>query len=193
MYILSKNIFLQNSTGMAPQGKMEEKVTEGEYRWNFEEKCFLIKYTWFDATFYPDSEYHIYFARKMSFGGQNLKIRAEFLTFSHCFRKHRFSQRGNKIILNPYVRFFLIGWPFEWCMNVDEKFWNKKLDRFARQGCQHAIFLSSFISWLMMTMSKFVEDHLNLHGNTQFEMLSLKKVVSKTYSQWKGMNFDFFF
>ena len=61
-YILSKNIFRQNSTHGGPQCKIEQKRAEGEYGSNVDEQHSLIKYMLFDAVFYADSEYHVYFA-----------------------------------------------------------------------------------------------------------------------------------
>jgi len=50
-YILSKNIFRQNSTRGGPEPKIEQKRAEGEgeYGSNFGEKYFLIKYMLFDV------------------------------------------------------------------------------------------------------------------------------------------------
>ncbi len=77
-------------------------------------------------------------------------------------------------------------------MNIEEKFSNKRLDRFAREGCQYVIFSSSLISWKMMTMLKLVENHLNLHGKTHFQMPNPNKVVLKKCNECKGVKFEVF-
>ncbi len=62
------------------------------------EKYFLIKYKLFDVVFYADSEYHVYFAQKLTFDSQNLEIRMQFLTFGRQFRNNWFSQQWKEIL-----------------------------------------------------------------------------------------------
>ncbi len=57
------------------RAKLSEKVLAGGVRSNFDEKYFLIKDILFDAVFDADSEYHVYFARKLIFKSKNLELR----------------------------------------------------------------------------------------------------------------------
>ena len=136
-YILSKNIFRQNSTRTPPPPQLFfaqfwALVPHGS---NFGEKYFLIKYMLFDVVFHADSEYHVYSAFKSAIDSQNLEIRGHFLTFCHQFWKNWFSQQRSIIFQNPSLRLFTFHWRFEWCMKVGQICSKKILDRFARAGC----------------------------------------------------------
>jgi hypothetical protein len=50
-------------------------MSEGTRRSNFGEKNIYLKYKLFDAVFYADSEYHVYFEPISTFDGENIDLR----------------------------------------------------------------------------------------------------------------------
>ncbi len=52
-------------------------MAEGEYRSNFDGKNILLKYKLFDAVFYADYEYHVYFAQESSFDSEHVEIHCQ--------------------------------------------------------------------------------------------------------------------
>ncbi len=74
-YILSKYFFHQNSTGTSPQTSFHENCSVVSYGSNFGEKNIYLKSKLFDAVFYADFEYHVYFEPISTFDGENVEIR----------------------------------------------------------------------------------------------------------------------
>ena len=57
------------------QDEIQKNMAEGEYRSNFGGKNIWLKYKIFDAVFYADSEYHVYFAPISTIDSENHEIR----------------------------------------------------------------------------------------------------------------------
>ena len=68
------------------RAKLAKEELRGKYGRILMKKYFLIKDKFFNVVFYADSEYHVYFARKLTFDSQNLEIRMQFLTFGRQVR-----------------------------------------------------------------------------------------------------------
>jgi hypothetical protein len=67
-FIFYRNIFsIKFRTEGDHRIKFRKKMAEGEYRSKFDGKNISIKFKLFDAVFYADSEYHIYFALESIF------------------------------------------------------------------------------------------------------------------------------
>ena len=145
---------------------------------------------WFDAVFDADSEYHGYFAWKLNMAVEISKYECNMLPFiiivPPVLKTLTFSTKERNFFKSIHT-LSAVDWRFELCINIEEKFWNKRLDRFAREGCRYATCWSTLISWNMATVSKVVEDHSNLRGNTHFEMLNPNKIVLENYNQGTGV------
>ena len=103
------------------QVEIQKKIAEGEYRSNFSGKNIWLKYKVFDAIFYADSEYHVYFALESTFNGQNVK-NSEKLWYKSIFDEGCFPNRtrGENKIVHVVEQVLLYGTAYaNFLMNSD--------------------------------------------------------------------------